>query len=169
MKKYFKIITFIFVSNILFSIANAGSDGSLEIGSKSGSSEINDCFEKINRGIFAFNQGLDKVIFKPVASVYRTLPSPIKTGVSNSLDNLSNLLTIPNNLPPLTRDGSVIAKTAVPKIMLSLSIINFFGAYYVTLVDYIPYEAMYGHILLGIFPLAPAYFILFDKIEIVDK
>ncbi|MBU82284.1 MAG: hypothetical protein CMB88_00755 [Flammeovirgaceae bacterium] len=79
------------------------------------------------------------------------------------------VLTIPNNLPPLTRDGSVIAKTAVPKIMLSLSIINFFGAYYVTLVDYIPFEAMYGHILLGIFPLAPAYFILFDKIEIVDK
>ena len=79
------------------------------------------------------------------------------------------VLTIPNKLPPLTRDGSVIAKTAVPKIMVSLSIINFFGAYYVTLVDYIPYEAMYGHILLGIFPLAPAYFILFDKIEIVDK
>ena len=79
------------------------------------------------------------------------------------------VLTIPNKLPPLTRDGSVIAKTAVPKIMVCLSIINFFGAYYVTLVDYIPYEAMYGHILLGIFPLAPAYFILFDKIEIVDK
>ena len=28
------------------------------------------------------------------------------------------VLTIPNNLPPLTRDGIVIAKTAVPKIML---------------------------------------------------
>jgi len=30
MKKYFKIIILIFVSNMLFSIANAGSDGSLE-------------------------------------------------------------------------------------------------------------------------------------------
>ena len=78
------------------------------------------------------------------------------------------VLTIPNRLPPLTRDGSVIAKSVVPKIMLCLSIINFFGAYYITLVDYIPYEAIYGHIMLGILPLAPAYYILFDKIEIVD-
>ena len=37
-------------------------------------------------------------MFKPVASVYKKLPSPIKSGVSNSLDNLSNLVTIPNNL-----------------------------------------------------------------------
>ena len=77
-------------------------------------------------------------------------------------------LTYPNSLPPLTRDGSIVAKTAVPKIMICLSIINFFGAYYVTLVDYIPYEAMYGHILLGLFPLFPSYMILADKIEIVD-
>ena len=33
-----------------------------------------------------------------IASVYKTLPSPLKTGVSNSLDNLSNLVTIPNNI-----------------------------------------------------------------------
>ena len=86
-----------------------------------------------------------------------------------ALWSIQVVLTIPNSLPALTRDESIVAKSAIPKIMLSLSIINFFGAYYVTLVDYIPYEAMYGHILLGIFPLAPAYFILFDKIEIVDK
>ena len=30
--------------------------------------------------------------------VYRVLPAPVKTGVSNSLDNLSNLVTIPNNI-----------------------------------------------------------------------
>ena len=78
-------------------------------------------------------------------------------------------LTYPNSLPPLTKDGSIIAKTAVPKIMICLSIINFFGAYYVTLVDYIPNEAMYGHILLGLFPLFPTYMILADKIDIVDK
>ena len=69
------------------------------------------------------------------------------------------VLTYPNRLPPLTKDGSIIAKSAIPKIMICLSIINFFGAYYVTLVDYIPNEAMYGHILLGLFPLFPAYFI----------
>ena len=79
------------------------------------------------------------------------------------------VLTYPNRLPPLTKDGSIIAKSAIPKIMICLSIINFFGAYYVTIVDYIPNEAMYGHILLGLFPLFPAYFILADKIEIVDN
>ena len=98
MKKYLKIITLIFVSNILISIANAGSDGSLEIETKSSSGEINDCFEKVNRGIFAFNQGLDKVIFKPLATGYRKLPQPVRSGASNALGNLSNVVTIPNNV-----------------------------------------------------------------------
>tara|TARA_B100000242_G_scaffold279445_1_gene237942 strand:- start:176 stop:610 length:435 start_codon:yes stop_codon:yes gene_type:complete len=78
------------------------------------------------------------------------------------------VLVIPNKLPPLTRDGSVIAKSAIPKIMVSLSIINFFGAYYASTVDYIPEIAIYGHIILGLFPVAPAYFILTGKIDIVD-
>ena len=46
----------------------------------------------------AFNQALDGIIFKPVASVYKKIPSPVRTGVSNSLNNLSNLVTIPNNV-----------------------------------------------------------------------
>ena len=78
------------------------------------------------------------------------------------------VLVIPNKLPPLTRDASVIAKSAIPKIMVSLSIINFFGAYFASTVDYIPEIAIYGHIILGLFPVAPAYFILTGKIDIVD-
>ena len=78
------------------------------------------------------------------------------------------ILVIPNKLPPLTKDGSVIAKSAIPKIMVSLSIINFFGAYYASTVDYIPEIEIYGHIILGLFPVAPAYFILTGKIDIVD-
>ena len=78
------------------------------------------------------------------------------------------ILVIPNKLPPLTKDGSVIAKSAIPKIMVSLSIINFFGAYYASTVDYIPDIAVYGHIILGLFPIAPASFILAGKIDIVD-
>ena len=41
---------------------------------------------------------LDKVLFRPVAIGYRKLPSPIRTGTSNALNNLSNLVTIPNNI-----------------------------------------------------------------------
>jgi len=98
MKKYFKIIVILLFSNILFSIANAGSDGTLELKSKSNSGEINDCFEKVNRGIFAFNQGLDKAIFKPLATGYRKLPQPIRSGASNAIGNLGNVVTIPNNI-----------------------------------------------------------------------
>tara|TARA_B100000886_G_scaffold291492_1_gene217054 strand:- start:741 stop:1175 length:435 start_codon:yes stop_codon:yes gene_type:complete len=78
------------------------------------------------------------------------------------------VLVIPNKLPPLTKDGSVVAKSAVPKIMICLLIINFFGAYFASISDYIPDLAIYGHIILGIFPIAPAYFILTGKIETVD-
>tara|TARA_B100001057_G_scaffold34678_1_gene31479 strand:+ start:561 stop:1349 length:789 start_codon:yes stop_codon:yes gene_type:complete len=76
---------------------NAASDGDLIL-KKNNPAEVKDCFETLNRATFAFNQALDGIIFKPVASAYRILPSPVKTGVSNSLDNLSHLLTVPNNI-----------------------------------------------------------------------
>jgi phospholipid-binding lipoprotein MlaA len=81
---------------ILSSSAYAGSNGELEISKKN--KPTKDCFENINRATFALNQGLDKAIFKPVAQGYRKLPSQIKTGTSNALDNLSSLITIPNNV-----------------------------------------------------------------------
>ncbi len=65
---------------------------------KNDPSGIEDCSEGFNRASFALNQGLDKVVFKPVAKLYKSLPSPIKSGTSNVLDNLSNLVTIPNNI-----------------------------------------------------------------------
>jgi len=92
-----KIIIIVFTTLALTFNVNAGSDGDLIL-KKNEPSEIKDCFEKINRVTFAFNQTLDGVIFQPVASLYRKLPSPAKTGVSNSLSNLSHLLTIPNNI-----------------------------------------------------------------------
>ena len=86
------ITTFTLVVNV-----NASSDGELLL-KKNDPAEIKECSEGFNRASFAINQGLDKIIFKPVASVYRTLPTPIKNGVSNSLNNLSNVVTIPNNI-----------------------------------------------------------------------
>ena len=60
--------------------------------------EVKDCFEGLNRATFAFNQGLDRAIFEPLAKGYRKLPTPIRAGTGNVLSNLSNLITIPNNL-----------------------------------------------------------------------
>ena len=92
-----KLVIIIFTTLALTLNVSAGSDGDLIL-KKNEPSEVKDCFEKINRVTFAFNQTLDGVIFQPVASLYRKLPSPAKTGVSNSLSNLSHLLTIPNNI-----------------------------------------------------------------------
>ena len=86
------------VSITLFNFnVNAASDGELVL-KKNQPTEVKDCFENINRATFAFNQTLDGIIFKPVASAYRILPSTVKTGISNSLDNLSTLITVPNNV-----------------------------------------------------------------------
>ena len=94
MNKY--LLTSFLTLFLIFS-ANAGTDGSNEL-SKNKPKNIKDCFETLNRGTFALNQGLDKVIFKPVAKAYRSLPSPVRTGTNNALLNLSSLVTIPNNI-----------------------------------------------------------------------
>jgi phospholipid-binding lipoprotein MlaA len=83
------------ISIILATNVSADTDGEIDLSKKA--KPIKDCFESLNRGSFALNQGLDKVIFKPVAKAYRNLPSPIRTGTSNALNNLSSLITIPNN------------------------------------------------------------------------
>ena len=57
-----------------------------------------DCFEKVNRATFAFNNVLDKVIFKPVATGYSYLPQPVKSGVNNATSNILYLITIPNDI-----------------------------------------------------------------------
>jgi len=91
-----KIIITSLISFILSSNVIAGTDG--EISLSKNDKPVKDCFESLNRGTFALNQGLDKAIFKPVAKVYRSLPSPVRTGTSNALVNLSSLITVPNNI-----------------------------------------------------------------------
>ena len=92
-----KICIIIITTLALIHNSYASSDGELLL-KKNDPSNVKDCFEGFNRATFAFNQGLDGIIFKPVAKAYRVLPSPVRTGVSNSLNNLSNLVTIPNNI-----------------------------------------------------------------------
>ena len=60
--------------------------------------ETKDCFEKVNRAVFSFNEGLDGLIFKPIAKGYSYLPSPIQAGVRNVTSNISYSVTIPNHL-----------------------------------------------------------------------
>ncbi len=82
---------------MLATSVNAGTDGENNL-TKKNSGQIKDCFENINRATFKLNQALDGAIFKPVAKAYRVLPSPVRVGTSNALQNLSSLVTIPNNI-----------------------------------------------------------------------
>jgi phospholipid-binding lipoprotein MlaA len=51
--------------------------------------EISDPLERVNRGVFWFNEQADRFVIKPVAKGYDwLLPRPVKRGVSNVFDNL---------------------------------------------------------------------------------
>ena len=89
------IYTSVFAASLALSVVAGANEKILK---KNDPSEIKDCHEGINRTIFALNKGLDNVIFEPVAKAYRVLPNPVKSGVSNSLQNLSSVVTIPNNV-----------------------------------------------------------------------
>ena len=91
-----KILLTSLLSILLSANVSAGTDGENKISKKP--KPVKDCFESLNRNTFFLNQELDKVIFKPIAKTYRALPSPIRTGTSNALVNISSLITIPNNI-----------------------------------------------------------------------
>ncbi|MGV8803908.1 MAG: MlaA family lipoprotein [Polaromonas sp.] len=58
-----------------------------------------DPLETFNRSVFNFNEGLDKAVLKPVATAYRDVtPAPVRTGVTNFFDNISDMWSFFNNL-----------------------------------------------------------------------
>ncbi len=58
-----------------------------------------DPLESINRGIYKFNDVADKAVFKPVATVYKTIaPTPVRKGFNNFFNNLGSLTTVFNDL-----------------------------------------------------------------------
>ena len=60
-------------------------------GCASGPSNPRDPFEPFNRKSLQFNEGVDSIVLKPVATVYRRhVPALVRTGVSNFFGNLSD-------------------------------------------------------------------------------
>ncbi len=58
-----------------------------------------DPWEPMNRKIFAFNEGLDGYVLRPVARGYRYVtPDPVENGVSNFISNIYEFNTIFNSI-----------------------------------------------------------------------
>ena len=58
-----------------------------------------DPLEPFNRSVYRFNDGLDRAVLKPVATAYENItPSPVRTGVTNFFENLSDVWSIVNNV-----------------------------------------------------------------------
>ena len=75
----FKKLIITIISVLLLTVnVNAGSDGELTLKTENESKEVKDCFEKLNRITFAFNQGLDKAIIKPIAKDIEIYQTPFK-------------------------------------------------------------------------------------------
>ena len=57
-----------------------------------------DPYEGFNRKVFAFNEGLDKAVLKPVAKGYdKVMPQFARTGVTNFFNNLGMVVTTFND------------------------------------------------------------------------
>ena len=66
-----------------------------------------DPLEPFNRGVYSFNDAVDRAVVKPVATAYRdALPSPVRTGVSNFFSNLQDLWSFVNNTLQLKGEGA---------------------------------------------------------------
>jgi phospholipid-binding lipoprotein MlaA len=103
---YISVIALLLQINVSY----AGSTGSEQLKADNSQNTTNECFEGFSRSMFAFNMGLDKAVFKPVAKGYRALPVPVRKGTGNVVDNLRSLLTFSNNV--LQGDFSRAGSTA---------------------------------------------------------
>jgi phospholipid-binding lipoprotein MlaA len=57
-----------------------------------------DPLESLNRGVFGFNDGVDRIVLKPVATVYRdVVPQWMRKGVGNFFNNLEDVWSVVNN------------------------------------------------------------------------
>jgi phospholipid-binding lipoprotein MlaA len=60
--------------------------------------DARDPWESWNRGVFGFNDAVDQVVLKPVATGYQKVtPTPVQKGVGNFFGNLTDMWSVVNN------------------------------------------------------------------------
>jgi phospholipid-binding lipoprotein MlaA len=66
-----------------------------------------DPLEPMNRQIHSFNEGLDRIVMKPVATGYQNvMPEFAQTGVRNFFSNLNDVSVLANDMLQLKLEGS---------------------------------------------------------------
>lgn len=100
---YFRTIFLVLVMGLLVTACASGSQqldiNGDPVGDGAATREIADPIEGFNRAMFAFNDKVDAIIFKPIAKVYRfILPEPVRTSIRNFLNNLESPVIFANDL-----------------------------------------------------------------------
>lgn len=75
-----------------------------------------DPMEGFNRSMYAFNEGLDKAILKPLAKGYKAItPVPVDNGITNFFANLNDVVSAVNNLLQfkLSRAASDVSRVVI--------------------------------------------------------
>lgn len=84
------------IALVLFSLFLAGCSS---IKNSSDLTKQKDPFESFNRGMYAFNDTVDKAVLKPVARGYDTaMPDPAKILINNFFSNLDDVVVTANDL-----------------------------------------------------------------------
>jgi len=86
-RQLIRLITLTFYLALLAGCAHKPSDPSV------------DPYETFNRAVFAFNEDIDHLIYRPAAVLYQAIvPPPFQKGIGNFFDNIQILTTLPNDL-----------------------------------------------------------------------
>lgn len=94
---------------------------SLSAGRAYAADAVYDPLERFNRGVFWFNDKLDTFLLRPIAKGYDfVLPSPIKTGIRNAIDNVYAPVNLANNLLQAKPKG---AGTSVGRFIVNSTIV----------------------------------------------
>ena len=100
---------------------------SLLLGGCATSGNPRDPAEGFNRSVFAFNEGVDKAVLKPVAKGYdNVMPTPVKTGVANFFGNVADVFIGVNNVlqGKVTDGASDFGRVAVNSTIGILGLID---------------------------------------------
>jgi phospholipid-binding lipoprotein MlaA len=80
---------------------------SLQLAGCASNGDPRDPLEPMNRAVYDFNEGLDRIVLKPVAQGYQAvMPGFAQTGVRNFFSNLNDVAVLANDILQFKLEGS---------------------------------------------------------------